>query len=232
MIVRADKAVSFLIEFPSGHPDGNIAWTLRGPDNAILANGSLVVPAGAVSINLPVSATYNHLNTGTLNSYRDLDWTYLVGGAIVNGEVRYSVEARVPFGASADGVRTKLGIDNVIDLPDDEISLVKAYKSFSAAVPADLLSAIDPTNLVVREAIESIAALSLLPSLMVRLAKKEDSGTSSFERQAIKWDELAGYLNGLVYDGYLLVNPLYDPTDGFGAIFILASPESDAFTGV
>lgn len=231
MIVRANTGVSVLVEFLSGPPDGNIAWNLRGPDGLIITSGTIPAAANAVSANIRIPASFNALLPGLMTGYRDLEWTYDTAGSIVNGEHRYVIEARVPFGASTSGVRTKLGIDDIVDLPDTEISMVSAYTSFVSNLDEDLVAGIDPSNSTVRDAIEATAALAILPSLTVRLAKKEDSGTSSFQRQDIDWDALAGSLGSLVIAGYTAVDPLYDETEGFGVLFMLASPATDAITG-
>lgn len=231
MIVRADTATSFLIEFTYGHPDGVVSWKLRGPDQAVITTGSVVIPVGAVSTYLRVPAEFNDLAPDQLSTFRDVEWTYDVNGAVVNGEARYIVEGRVPFGASADGVRTKLGIDDPADLPDNEISLVNAYLDFREVVGDEALSETSPSNIAVRNAIEASAALDLLPTLMVRLAKKEDSGTSAFQRMDVDWAVLGASLESIILAGYVDVVPTYDDTMGFGSLFLLASPETDAITG-
>lgn len=231
MIVRADTAVSFLVEFPLGAPSGNLVWKLRGPDGLVIVTQTVTIPADALSTNIQIDATENDLPSGSLTTYRDLEWTYSVNGTIINGEQRYVIEGRVPFGASVSGVRTKLGIDDVLDLPDNEISMVSAYTAFLQSANATALAIADPADVRLRNTIEAIAALAILPSLMVRISKKEDSGTSSFQRQDIDWAAIAADLNNIIVTGYLFLDPGYDQTASFGAIFLLASPATDAFTG-
>lgn len=228
MILRANNPISFLIEFPSGHPDGNIVWNLYDPEGTILTTGLITPAADAASAVIVVPGQFNSLDIGSLNSYRDVSWTYAVSGMIVSDERRYVIEGRVPYGASIAGVRTKLGIDDPIDLPEDEVSMVTAYMNFVGDRDMSLIS---PASLRMRDAIEATAALALLPSLMVRLAKKEDSGTSSFTRSDVDWAALAAALSDIITAAELEIDPLFDPLVGFGAIFILAGPETDAFTG-
>lgn len=231
MIVRSGLSITVPVLFSSGHPDAGIAWTLYGTTGSVISTGTAAVASDAVSINLLIDGTLNTLPVDVLYGSRDFAWSYTVGGAIVNGEQRYSIEARAPFGASNDGVRAKLGVE-AKDLPDGDISLIRAYISFRDVVSADALDLItdDGITLAVRDAIEASAALALIPTMAVRVASLEDSGTNSFKRQAIDWEAVALYLAGLVDAGIIAVLPDYDPSPT-GALFILAVPASDPVTG-
>lgn len=231
MIVRSGLALSIPVLFSSGHPDGSVAWRLFAANGAEIANGTVAVPADAVSVVLPIAAEHNTLAGGALFGSRDFEWSYTTLGMVVNGAQRYSIEARAPYGVSNDGVRSKLGVE-AKDLPDGDISLIRAYVSFRDTVTAELLTAVsdDAVLLSIRDAIEAQAALSLIPTMAVRVAVSEDSGTNAYKRQAIDWDSVAESLSGLVNDGILAVNPAYDPTP-IGALFILATPATDPFTG-
>lgn len=233
MIVRSGSAASFLVMFSSGHPDGNISWKVRSENGTILASGSTVVPAEAVSINIGILAIHNTLGAGILHGYRDVEWTYTVAAAVVNGESRYTLEARLPYGVSPGGVRNKLGIDKPNDLPDSEIALVTAYLNFEALIGDTLVPDNDggAGDLAIKDAIESLAALALIPAMQVRVAIKESSGTNSYQRDKVDWLALAGYLEGMVTDGILVITPTFDVTAGFGSIFILAGPAVDPLTG-
>lgn len=231
MIVRSGLALSIPVFFSSGFPDGPVAWRLLGTAGDEIAAGTVAVPIDAVSINLPIAAEHNTLGSGVLFASRDFEWSYLVEGAVINGEQRYAVEARAPYGASNDGVRSKLGVERK-DLPDGDISLIRAFISFRDVVTSPLLAALtdDADLLAVRDAIEAQAALNLIPTMAVRVAVQEDSGTNAFKRQAIDWGAVAEYLSGIISDAIGAVNPAYDPTPT-GALFILATPASDPLTG-
>lgn len=230
MIVRSGNAASFLVEFPSGPPDGNVSWRLLGEAGDEITGGSLPVPSGSVSVTLTIPGINNTILTlGVLTAYRDLEWDYTVDGVVVNGEQRYSIEARVPYGVTPEGVRSKLGV-NDHEIPDGEIRLVEAYLSFTSLVNPLLLAAATD-HIALRNAIEAMAALALVPSLPVRLALKEASGTDSFQRDKLNLAELYVALQGNIADGLLAVDPNYDPMFGFGDLFILAPPGTDAFTG-
>lgn len=232
MIVRSGLALSIPVLFTVGHPDGAVNWRLYGTTGTLLTSGAAVVPADAVSINLPIASAMNTLATGSLYGSRDFEWDYTVGGFVVNGEQRYTIEARAPFGVSHDGVRAKLGVE-LKDLPDSDISLIRGYIAFRNVVGADDLALItdDAAMLSIRDAIEAQVALSLIPTMAVRIAVSEDSGTNAFKRQEIDWTAVAESLSATISDGILVVIPDYDPLAGAGALFILATPSSDPFTG-
>lgn len=228
MIVRSATAASFPVLFASGPPDADVTWRLSGHDGLIEA-GTVAVPAGAVSVALRASALNNTLAAGQLFAYRDLEWSYDVAGVVINGETRYTVEARLPIGVTTDGVRRKLGVD-VNDLPDSDISLVKAYISFRDAVTAEVLDAA-PESFTIIDAIEAQAALDVLPTMTVRVAAAEESGTDKYKRQDIDWSAIAVGLADMVSGGIAALDPTYDPTVTFGSLLILAGPSTDAYTG-
>lgn len=231
MAVRDGLPTSVLVQFPSGHPDGNVSWRLLDAVGLELTTGSITIPVGAVSTFINIPGSFNNLSTELVSS-RDVEWTYTVGGETINGEFRYSVEARPPYGVTPDGVRNKLGL-TVADLKDHEISLILAYARFRDTVGADLLTAItDETSLLlIREAIEAQAGLDLLPTLIVRVAQQEESGTNVYKRQTVDWAILADALAAIVGAGILEVLPTYDPTPSAGALFIVATPATDPYTG-
>lgn len=235
MIVRSGRAFSVPILFSSGHPDGNVTWRLLDETGDELTSGTAAVPSDAVSIQLPVEASYNTLSFFDLIGSRDLEWSYEVGGMVINGDLRYSVEPRAPYGASPDGVRTKLGLDTPSDLPDSEISLIRGYFTFRGLATADaILDQSDgggPNDLAFRDAIEAATALALLPTMAVRIALSEDSGTNAYKRQPVDWAAIGAYLEGVLAAGVLIALPSYDPTAAFGVLFMLATPATDAITG-
>lgn len=234
MKLRSGNAASLLVEFPSGPPDGDIDWTVLGPTGATLDSGSLSVSDDAVSATITVPGDTNTLTGEGLISYRDLVWTYTVGGTVINGEKRYTIEGRVPFGVSPDGVRNLLGAEPH-DVPDDDIDLVKAYYDFAQLVAGSAFPVLpddDISEIRVREALEALAALQLVPSMPVRIAIKESSGTDTYQRDKIDWVALADQLAGKVSNGIVVLIPTFDIVSGFGAIFMLAGPTADPFTGV
>lgn len=229
MIVRAGTPVSFPILFTSGAPDGAVTFQLFDPLTKIY-EAETSVPADAVSATIILDGNYNLLSPGSLLSYRDLQWHYSVGGNVITGEQRYSIEARLPYGVSTDGVRAKLGVDKT-DLPDSDISLAKAFLSFRDVVTAERLALMPPDSVTITDAIEAQAALSLIPTMAVRVATKESSGTNQFQRQDVDWDAIASHLSSMVSAGYVVADPAYDETANYGALLVVVTPASDAITG-
>lgn len=233
MILRSGLALNIPVLFDEGQPDGEVTWSVFSSAGLLLGSDSVVVPADAVSITLTVPAPLNTLAADQLIGTRDLTWTYVRDGLTVTDELRYSLENRIPFGASADGVRAKLGIEKD-DLPDSDIALARAYIAFRNTATLSALLAISDegeNDLVLRDAIEATAALALLPTMIVRIAKSEDSGTNKYQRQDVDWEVIGLTLAAMVNDALLLALPGYDPFASAGALFLLATPATDAITG-
>jgi hypothetical protein len=233
MIHRNGTTISTLVQFPSGLPDGSVAWAVFDEDGLQIDNGSFDPPAGAVSAHIVVPSAANLLAPGNLLGFRDLVWSYMVGSEVVNGDARYILEARPPYGPTPDGVRYKLGVEPH-ELPDEEISLVRAYyQLLASAGNPDLtgFTATEPQRLALADAIEAVAALNVVPTLQVRIATKESSGTDTFQRQTIDWAYLADSLRAIISAGIIILDPAFDPFEGFGDLFLLATPAVDPITG-
>jgi hypothetical protein len=144
------------------------------------------------------------------------------------------LEALPPLGASPEGVRLKLGLD-VHEVPDEEISLARSYYNILAAAGDPDLSSYTPTarqRMYLADGIEALAGLALIPTLQLRLAIKESSGTDTFQRQKIDWALLAENLRSIVNDAIIILDPTFDPLAEIGELFVLATPATDPITGV
>ena len=229
--MRSGQALPYLVELV-GVPVGNLAWSLANEDGTNIASGTVVPAVGAISLTIPVTSGNNTLS-GTLWGSRDLTWSYTVGAELIYGEHRYSLEGRVPFGVTPGGVRTKLGLTADQDLVDDEIPLLKAYLLFQDRVGSVALTAVtgDIGKLIVREALEASAALELLPTLQVRVAQRESSGTNQYVRGDVEWDKLEQVLRQLIAVGEVLVNPDLEPVSNGISLLQVASPDTDLFPG-
>lgn len=234
MIVRNGLGISIPVLFENGVPDGDVSWSLLDTAGNLLTSGTVVVPVGAASIVIPVDAAHNTLDVGALSATRDLDWSYVLSGVIINGNFRYSIEARAPFGATCDGVRQKLGV-GVEEVPDSDISLIDAYRYLRTTAGAAAVAAVSDNggdnDAILRRAIEAFAALVLLPTMPVRVAAQEESGTNMYKRQTIDWSALEGPLSTMVDEGILLADPSYDPMSDSAALFVVATPALDPITG-
>ena len=229
--MRSGQALPYLVELV-GVPVGNLTWILTNETGTNIASGTVVPVVGAISLTIPVTSGNNTLS-GALWGSRDLTWSYTVGAELIYGEHRYSLEGRVPFGVTPGGVRTKLGLTADQDLVDDEIPLLKAYLLFQDRVGSVALTAVtgDIGKLIIREAIEASAALELLPTLQVRVAQRESSGTNQYVRGDVEWDKLEQVLRQLIAAGEVLVNPGLEPVSNGISLLQVASPSIDLFPG-
>ena len=230
--MRSGQALTHLVEL-QGTPTGNLTWTLVDEAGTAVSNGTIVPAAGAISLIVLVTGLSNTLGAGVLWGARDLSWSYVVNGVTIFGEYRYTLEGRVPFGVMPAGVRTKLGLGADEDLGDEEIPLLKAYLLFRSRVGSAALATVtaDLDKLLIREAIESAAALELLPTLQVRVAEKESSGTNQYARGKIDWDKLEAVLRQAVSTGEVLVNPGLTPTSNGISLLLLVTPDVELFPG-
>lgn len=221
-----------VVLFEAGFPDADVTWTLKDPSGLMLAAGSVTPSSGSVSVPISLDGADNNLSGGEVISWRDLSWSYLSGGSTISGYLRYHVEALLPFGVSSTGVRRKLGIDAPSDLPDSDIGLPRAYLLFQDLVTTAALTAAEAGSqlqqLKVREAIEAMAALDLIPTMQVRLAKSETSGTNTYARQDVDWNVIAERLEGTVSEGATAVAGAGAVAEG-GRLFILSTPTVDLF---
>lgn len=233
MIHRNGTQFNQFIDLGQGFPTGAIAWTLKDETGAAIANGTVTPPSGAVSVELEIPAIHNTLASGVYSGYRDLSWSYEVSGVTIQDVVRYSIEALAPWGASMDGVRRKLGLASD-ELPDSEISLIGAYYQLLTSVGDPDVSSLVPTPSQayrLRDAVEAMAGLMVLPSLQLRAAQKQSSGTDTWQRFKVDWELLEARLSGYIAEGALIIEPTFLPFATSGSLLVLARPASDPLTG-
>lgn len=219
--MRAGTALTQLVEFTDGFPDGDITWQLLDGAGAAVDDGTVTPVAASASAVIVVPGTDNLISGGALFDYRELNWSYSVGGVLLSGTLRYRLEAFLPLGVSAFGVRTKLGVESH-ELSDDAIDLVGAYVRFQDQVGAANLSAVTGNDtLLARDAIEALCGLRLIPSLQVSLAQKLSSGTDQFQRATkIDWETLRAQLESFLGEGVAAVNPNQDPAAAFTSLLV------------
>jgi hypothetical protein len=223
------------IDFSTGLPTGAVVYSVLGNNNLPIAgfNAVSVTPAaGALSITLIVPGIANTCNLPLFEG-RTLTWTYSTTKGIITQSVRYRVEKQIPFLVSNEGVRSKLGVeDNEVE--DRDIDLLHAYATLQAKYPTGVLDAIAPlgnlNTLLVINAIEARAALDVLPSLQLAVAKTEDSGTNKYARfNSVDWDALRA---GLEAHLNLVDDLLVPAVDYVGIImFQTAGSGTDRVTG-
>lgn len=207
------------VEFTTSIPSV-VNWWLKDSSGNELAAGSNDVLPDAISTTIEIPATHNELPQGVYSDYRRLYWSY-DGNA---GRVQYEVRSELPFGVSEDGVRNKLGVPEH-NLTDAEIDLVSAYYK----LPDLTFVPTTAQSLAIRHAIEATAALELLPTMPLRIAQKESSGTDQYTRGKIDWDAIEDQLRGYIRAGLLVI----DPSTAFtGSALFTLSRIPDRFSGV
>lgn len=232
--MRAGLPLNHSISFASGSPDAGVSWQLRDTAGTVVQSATLTPVVGAVSATIDITALSNTLASGQLLGSRDLTWSYAISGATTNGSFRYQLEGAVPFFATEDGVRNMLGLGEVEDLSDEDIALLRGYLEFEQLVGATTLTTfLTGTSyqmMMISEGIEAQAAIRLLPSLQVRVAKRETSGTNQYDRQEIDWGAIQATLAGKVNAAVAVVNPLLEVSRAAsGSLLQLVTPSFDLF---
>jgi len=207
------------IDFSTGLPTGAVVYSLLGNDGLPVTgyNAISVTPAvGAVSLLIVIPGTVNTVATPLFET-RTLTWSYTTANGVVSDRVRYRVERDIIFPVTADGVRNKLGVDPH-EIPDQDIDLLSAYAELAAMFEEDAFlpyqSSGDRNSLLIANAIEAMAGLSLIPSLQLAVARKESSGTNTYERFAgADWEALRSSLISYLSPLNDLLVPLVDLTD-------------------
>lgn len=235
-MIHAGSPFAYEVDFSTGLPTGAVVYSVLGNDGLPLVgydSVSVTPPMGAVSMMLVVPGALNTVSTPLFET-RTVTWTYATSNGIVADRIRYRVERDIVFPVSPDGVRSKLGVEPH-EITDSEIDLLKAYSDLSALYEAGALDPYatsgDRNTLMVANAIEAMAGLSLIPTLQLAVARKESSGTNSYERfSGVDWDRLAGSLTSYLTPINDLVAPLVDLTD-YSILFFAVSRATDPFTG-
>lgn len=233
-MLESGSKSSYLIQFTHGQPVGDLDYTLYNQDGDEVFSASVPISTGQVSYLVEIAGINNILSKPMFEQMK-LEWSYTTATQAVNESMTYTIVARIPFPATKDGVRNMLGVDSG-ELRDEEIDLLAAYMTFQANFldPSVLTPHEDAGTLVsyrVTQAIEAVAALTVFPTLQIRLPKKYDSGTSSYERwTTIDWALLYSGIAQRISDALILVDPnldIYPVTD----IFTLSDRGTDAITG-
>jgi hypothetical protein len=225
-----------IVEFASGSPSGAFSYSVYDDDGNIvngLENEIVTLGVGAVSARIDVPAAANAVSKPIFET-RTITWTYPTNSGTVNGSHSYVIQKAIPFPATPEGVRQLLGVTES-EIPDENIDLMGAYLAFrrpmtdpDASLAPYVISG-DEDSYRITRAIEAMAALEVLPTLQIALAKRFDSGTNSYERwNKIEWDNLQAKLAGLVYEATILVDPLLELA--INPIFVL-SIRDDPLTG-
>ena len=139
------------------------------------------------------------------------------------------------FPVTKQGVRDLLGVTDE-ELPDNEINLFEGYMAFRKYVGESIDLTVYEADgsfdaFKIKKAIEASTALLVFNTLQVRLPRKYDSGTSSYERwNNVDWATMRAAIEAHLTAAYELLDatadvfPLVD-------IFVLSDRGPDAITG-
>lgn len=231
---EAGKKFSYLIQFSSGQPTSSLVYRLTNQDGTVVLTNTVSITLGQLSYLVVVPAATNVL-TKPLFEKMTLEWEYTTATEAISESVSYVIHTPIGFPVSKDGVRNKIGVTNE-ELLDEDINLFEGYLYFQNLVGADVdltpyNDSGDINSFNIAKAIEAATALSMLPSLQIRLPKKYDSGTSAYERwNSIDWEGLAAELNAIIGTG---LDTAVDEFEYYSnnAIFVLSDRGPDAITG-
>lgn len=229
-MIWAGSPFAHRIEFSTGLPTGAVSYQLLGNDGAVLVDDELTPEVGALDCLIFIAGANNGC-TQPLFENRTLMFHYLTANGLVSDRIAYRVEKPIPFSASADGVRSKLGVESH-ELRDGEIDLVTAYSEFLTygdATPYETSG--DRNTLLCVHAIEALAGLLALASLQLKVAQRETSGTNEFQRfTKVDWARIEGDLLAHIDRARSVIDPTFDATGGEIFSFGAAGRATDAVT--
>lgn len=231
---QAGKKFRHLVQFLSGEPTSDLTYTLYRQDGSAVLTETAPISQGQLSYLITIPAGSNSL-LEPLFEPMTLEWEYTTATEAVDDSLTYVIHAPIGFSATTEGVRALLGVNDE-ELEDREIRLFEGYMAFRRYIGEDVDLATYETDgsfdgYQLTKAIEAATALTILPTLQVRLPRKYDSGTSAYERwNNIDWATLRAELESHLTVALELVDPtaeLYPVVD----IFVLSDRGPDPITG-
>lgn len=233
-MLEAGKKFRHLVQFTTGEPTSDLTYTLRNQDGDVVLTETAPIISGQMSYLIEIPAGSNSL-TQPLFERMILDWEYTTADEAVSDLLIYTIHTPIDFAVSEQGVRDLLGVDEE-ELESKDIDLFEGYLNFRELIGRDADLSIyegvgDFDSYKIAKSIEAATALNIFPTLQIRLPKKYDSGTSSYERwNSIDWEVLQGKIESKLYDGVEVVTgqaTLFTEVD----IFSLSDRPPDAITG-
>lgn len=222
----------FLVDGPNGPdyvvPDaGSVSYTVRGHTGQPIAGATNVsVPTDADDTQVSVNIGFPINNKTRQFERRSVEYRWVVAGRAYGREFSFFLTDRLIFDATPAEVRERLGV-NASELPDHEVDLVAAYYQLGAQIGAttlaDKLAEGTYETIKANRALVLVEALRLLPSLRLRAAKAETSGSEGFTRYDIDWDALEKALKDELGKQVELLG-----TSSGGVVFML-SAQTDPF---
>lgn len=231
---EAGKKFSHLVQFNHGQPVGDFTYTLYNQNGTVVVTNTVPIVLGQLSYVIALTGTNNTMTKPLFEQMR-LEWEYATAIEIIADSLVYQIHAPIGFPVSQDEVRNMLGV-NEDELPDSDIDLLGGFLYFRELVGEDVnITAFQNAGTFstykVTKAIEAATALMLFPTMQIRLPRKYDSGTSSYERwTSIDWDALRAEISEKLNVGLTLVNVDFEYWKTLD-IFGLSIPGPDPITG-
>lgn len=233
-MIQAGKRLRHMVQFNSGAPTSDLTYTLKRSDGTVILTETVPVSLGQLSYVIEIPAGSNNL-VAPLFEELTLEWDYTTATEAIDESYSYVIHADIVFPATSEGVRDLLGVTDE-ELPDKEIRLFEGYMAFRNYIGESVDLTVYETNgsfdaFKIKKAIEASTALLVFNTLQVRLPKKYDSGTSSYERwNNVDWVTMRAAIEAHITTAYELVDPsaeVFPLVD----IFVLSDRGPDAITG-
>lgn len=223
------KPVSVYVEFKKDGefvpPDpGSIKLTVRdhtgipfsGYDQASQPDTTLTTSLIVLPQNL------NIINSGWENRHVWVEFTS--GGVPCVFKSSYKLSFFIPFNASPSDVRNTLGVRDK-ELKDEEVDLYEAYFKLEEVIPSFNVALLDTglRGINANKALVLFAALELIPSMPVRVAKTDILNNAQLTRATIDWDQLEAKLRAELA-GIVLLIPENPTSIILSAVFALSQP--------
>lgn len=233
-MIEAGTRFRHMVQFDSGAPTSDLIYTLTRADGTIILTETVPISQGQLSYVIDIPAGSNSL-VAPLFEELTLDWSYTTADKAIDESLSYIIHADIVFPVTKAGVRELLGV-NEDELPDNEINLFEGYMAFRKYIgesvdltPYETNGSFDAYK--IKKAIEAATALSVFNTIQIRLPKKYDSGTSSYERwTSVDWESMRLALEGHLTSALEMIDPdaeFFPLVD----IFVLSDRGPDAITG-
>ena len=233
-MIEAGKRFRHLVIFDTGAPTSDLTYTLKRSDGTVVLTETVPLSSGTLSYLIEIPAGSNSL-VAPLFEEMFLEYDYTTATEAIDQSISYLIHAPLGFPASLKGVREMLGL-NEDELPDNEINLFEGYMAFRRYVGENIdLTPYEGEGgfnaYKIKKAIEAATALLVFSTIQIRLPKKYDSGTSSYERwNTVDWEGMRVSIEAHLNSAYEMLDPLaevYPLVD----IFVLSDRGPDAITG-
>lgn len=211
-------------------PDpGTAVLSVYAPDGTQLYTEGLTT--GPTDHRLFVTIPAEHNTITTAFSRRKVVVTASRGGSPFSASTFYRLMPAMNFTVRPADVRNFLGV-NDSELPDEDIDLAQSLLDLEFILGREPLAAAlisgEESELRANEAILYHAALTIIPSLMNRVAQQDSDGSLTFRRHSRKdFSDLKRIAEGRLSAAVAVVSPQNDP----GFSLLITTQDADPITG-